>query len=392
MTHAIDTAERRRRLLVRHRLGPGAGATTVAEAASAMVGLHGSDPATVFLAARARIPGITIPGIERALYETREVLRILGMRRTLFVVPQDVAPIIRAACAEPIAHQERRRLLGMLESADPRRDAAAWLARVEADVEAALDRRGAATAPELTKDVPALGEQFSFGEGKRWAGSVGLSTRLLFLMAAEWRIVRGRPRGSWISGQYRWAHLSTWVPDLPPMPPPAEARRELVSRWLAAFGPGTERDLAWWSGLTLGQIRAAIAALDAVTVRLDEGEGIALATDLEPTPASAPTAVLLPGLDPTPMGWKIRDWFLGPHGKALFDTNGNIGPTVWWDGRIMGGWGQRPDGSVVVRLLEDGGREATAAVDAAADALTTWLDGTRISPRFPTPVQKVLAG
>ena len=116
MTHAIDTAERRRRLLVRHRLGPGAGATTVAEAASAMVGLHGSDPATVFLAARARIPGITIPGIERALYETREVIRILGMRRTLFVVPRDVAPIIRAACAEPIAHQERRR---RAKSTDP---------------------------------------------------------------------------------------------------------------------------------------------------------------------------------------------------------------------------------------------------------------------------------
>ena len=357
-----------------------------------MVGLHSSDPATVFLSARARIPGATVADVERELYETRSVLRILGMRRTLFVTPPDLAVIVRAACGEPIASAERRRLTGFLEASMPERDAVAWLTGVEADTLAALDRLGPAAAAELTREVPALTEQFHFGTGKRWEGTVGLSTRLLFLMAAEWTIVRARPRGSWVSGQYRWSRLESWAPDLPPLPAPTAARRMLVERWLATFGPATERDLAWWSGLTLGQLRAALASLDVVTVRLDDGEGLALATDLELTEPSAPTAFLLPGLDSTPMGWKVREWFLGPHSAAIFDTNGNVGPTVWWAGRIVGAWGQRPDGTVVHRLVEDVGREAADACQAAAAALTAWLGGVRISPRFPTPLQKALAG
>jgi hypothetical protein len=187
----------------RHRLGPASAASSLTEVAGAMVGLHSSDPATVFLSARARIPDATVAAIERDLYETRSVLRILGMRRTLFVVPPDLAVVVRAACGEPIASAERRRLIGFLEASMPERDAVAWLAGVEADTLAALDRLDTAAAAELTRAVPALTEQFHVGVGKRWEGTVGLSTRLLFLMAAEWTIVRARPRGSWISGQYR---------------------------------------------------------------------------------------------------------------------------------------------------------------------------------------------
>jgi DNA glycosylase AlkZ-like len=69
------------------------------------------------------------------------------------------------------------------------------------------------------------------------------------------------------------------------------------------------------------------------------------------------------------MGWKERDWYLGEHGTVLFDRNGNAGPTVWWEGRIVGGWAQRPDGEIVYRLLEDVGSEAVASVEAEAERL-----------------------
>ena len=78
-----------------------------------------------------------------------------------------------------------------------------------------------------------------------------------------------------------------------------------------------------------------------------------LADDLEPEPAPEPWVALLPALDPTAMGWKERDWYLGEHAALLFDSNGNVGPTVWSDGRIVGGWGSGEDGEVVYRLLED---------------------------------------
>ena len=64
------------------------------------------------------------------------------------------------------------------------------------------------------------------------------------------------------------------------------------------------------------------------------------------------------------MGWYDRDWYLGGHRAQVFDTNGNGGPTAWWDGRIVGGWGQDNDGRVELRLLEDVGREAKRALTA----------------------------
>ena len=91
------------------------------------------------------------------------------------------------------------------------------------------------------------------------------------------------------------------------------------------------------------------------------------------------------------MGWQGRGWYLGPHGPRLFDRSGNAGPTVWVDGRIVGGWAQRPDGEVVHQLLEDVGREAAGAVDRAAADLTSWFGGTWVKPRFGTPLQRELA-
>ena len=111
-----------------------------------------------------------------------------------------------------------------------------------------------------------------------------------------------------------------------------------------------------------------------------------LPTDLEPVGVPAPWVALLPSLDATTMGWSARDWYLGSHRAALFDSNGNAGPTIWVDGRIVGGWAQRPGGEVVTRLLEDVGTEASSAISAEAAAIESWLDGTRIRYSFPTPV------
>ena len=103
------------------------------------------------------------------------------------------------------------------------------------------------------------------------------------------------------------------------------------------------------------------------------------------------STALLPALDPTVMGWKERAWYLGEHAPALFDRSGNAGPTVWWNGRIVGGWVQRKDGEVVFRLLEDVGAEATAAVAAEAERLAEWLGETRVLPRFRTPLERTLS-
>ena len=90
------------------------------------------------------------------------------------------------------------------------------------------------------------------------------------------------------------------------------------------------------------------------------------------------------------MGWKHRDWYLGDHRSRIFDTNGNGGPTVWIDGRIVGGWAQRKTGEVVFRLLEDVGAERTAEVAERAADLEGVLDKARVVVRFPGPLDREL--
>jgi hypothetical protein len=385
----IGVEERRARLGLRHHLAATARAGVV-EAARDLVGLHATDPATVHLAARARMREPTVTAVEDALYEDRTLVRILGMRRTMFVEPVELMAVVQAACTDAIAVQERKRLVEMVGRAGLAQDPAGWVEEVEKVTVEALEARGQATATEVAKDDPRLALQIVVAAGKPYEARLSVVTRILLLLAAEGRIVRGRPRGSWVSGQYRWSAVDAWLPDGVPEWPAAEARAELVRRWLAAFGPATTADVKWWTGLTLGQVRPALAAAGAVEVDLDGVPGLVLADDLDPVPPPEPWAALLPALDPTTMGWAGRDFYLGPHRPVLFDRNGNAGPTIWWDGRVVGGWAQRKTGEVVLRLLEDVGGDAAAAIEAEAARLAAWLGAVRVNPRFRTPLEREL--
>ena len=388
----FDVAERRTRLVVRHRLTPAARAPSLEAIAGSLIGLHSSDPISVFLAGWARLVKPDAVAMERELYETRSVLRMHGMRRTLFVVPRDVAPAVHAGAAASLAIRERERVLREIAGAGIAADPTAWLDQVEAATLEALAARGEATANQLGEDEPRLRTQMLFNVGKRYEGTVGVSTRLLFLLAMEGRITRGRPLGSWVSSQYRWVPIEAVLPGgYPPLEGPS-ARVEIVRRWLSAFGPGTVADIRWWTGWTLGEVRRILGEIGPADVDLDGLPGLALPDDLEPTPPAEPFAALLPGLDPTVMGWSDRRFFLGDHAPLLFDTNGNAGPTVWWDGRIVGGWAQRPDGEVAIRLLEDLGADARRAIQAEAVRLQAWLWPARVTPRFRTPLERELAG
>jgi hypothetical protein len=389
----IDSGERRRRIGARQHLATKARSADPVTVADDLVGIHATDPASVYLGLRARVPRLMREALERALYDDRTLLKILGMRRTMFVVPVPLAGVIQAAVTTALGATQRKRLLGMLEGAGIARDPTRWLAKVEDETIAALEALGEATAADLTKRVPGLREQITFGAGRKWAGTVGVSTRLLFLLATEGRIIRGRPKGTWLSSLYRWAPMDRWVEGgLEPWPAD-RARAELVRRWLVTYGPGTRRDLWWWTGWTAAHTKAALTSAGAVEVGLEGGAtGYALPDDagLE-TPEPEPWVAFLPALDTTTMAWAERDFYLGAHAKSLFDSNGNAGPTVWVDGRVVGLWAQRQNGEVAHRLLEDVGVERRREIDEEAARLNEWLGSDRVFPRFPNPTFQELA-
>lgn len=382
----ITSAERRHRLGRRHRLAPSAHATDVSQAADSVVGLHATDAATVFLSLRARM-GEGEPGaIERALYEDVHLVRLLSMRNTLFAVSTELAPYVDASTARAIAAKERRTFLKHLAEDGQGLDAD-WLALAESAALAALDSHGASTGSQLSAAVPALRQKITIYRGKKYEAEVGVATRVIRLLAADGRIRRDRPRGSWTSSQYRWVHTEPW-----PAVPAAEARAELARRWLHAYGPATEADLKWWTGWTLTDVRKALAAVGPDEVRLDDGATALVGPgDTGPEPAPEPWAALLPALDPSAMGWADRGFHLDPaYRPALFDYAGNVGPTVWWNGEIVGGWAQRADGRIVHRLLGDPGRDAEGAIAAEADRLAAWVGAARITPRMRTPLEREL--
>lgn len=388
----IGARERRARLGARHHLAGGARAEGPVEVVCDLVALHATDPATVHLSAAARMREPDVAAVERALYDERALIRMLGMRRTMFVVPDDLAPAVQAACTDAIAARERARLVARLKGAGVADDAAAWLAEVEEATLAALAARGEAAAAQLSADEPRLRTSVLMAAGKPYEAWQNVSTWVLAQLSMDGRVVRGRPRGSWISSQYRWSPVERWLPGGMPERDAGEAGAELVRRYLAAFGPAPLADVRWWTGWTARQTAAALARLQTAEVDLGGGAvGLMLADDLEPAAATEPWAALLPALDATPMGWSERGWFLGPHGPALFDRSGNIGPTIWWEGRIVGGWAQRPDGEIATRLLEDAGADAGAAVQAEVDRLAAWVGDVRFTPRFRTPLERELS-
>jgi hypothetical protein len=387
----ITTAERRARLAMRHRLAPSARVDDDPVAiARSVVALHATDPATVVLSAMARMSRPDPIAIERALYDDVVLVRMMAMRRTIFTCAVEDAALLQRSSADAVAASERTKLLAIIdEQADG--DAVEWLATAQAKTLAALDEVGEATATDLTSLVPELATRVTLAPGTKHAATVGLSSRVLNLMGMEGLLVRGRPKGRWTSSQHRWAPLDARLGAPLAAIPVEAARAELVRRWLDRFGPGTIADLKRWTGWTMGVTRAAVAALDTEVVEVDGRDAVVLATDVDPIADTEPWVALLPGLDPTPMGWKERDWYLGEHRAQVFDSTGNVGPTIWVDGRIAGGWAHLKSGQVAFRLLEDVGGERTQMVEAAAAALQEQLGPDRILPRFPSPLDRCLS-
>ncbi|HEX8009191.1 MAG TPA: winged helix DNA-binding domain-containing protein [Trebonia sp.] len=388
MTLKVSSAQRQARLAVRHHLS--APAATVTEAAERLIALHATDPVTVYLSAWARTRCDTTAEVDKALFQARLLVRMLGMRRTMFVIPAPLAPVVQAACTDEIARRLRRQLERDLAKGGVT-DAEQWLRETGQAAVRALAARGSASGAQLADDEPRLRTQIVYAPDKSYGGPANITSRVLMLLSAEGHIVRGHRRGGWSSGQFTWFPADAWLEAAAAWLDPAAARAELARRWLLAFGPAPVSDLQWWAGWTGAQAKAALAALPVREVDLDGQPGVLLAGDEATDDVPPPVAALLPGLDPTAMGWQAREWYLGEHGPALFDRTGNIGPTVWWEGRIIGGWAQRASGEVVYRLLEDAGSAAAAAVEAEASRLAAWLGPARVTPRFRTPLERELS-
>lgn len=373
----IDDAERRARLGRRHRLAPSERAESPPDVARSLTAIHGTDPGSTVLEILARTNDISVGDVDQAFYVDRSLIRLLGMRRTVFAVDWKLAPAVWSSSAKVV--RDQLRTLDRMLIASGVTEADSWIREAEARLLAYLDEHPGSTSTEIAAADPYLGHRVPIG-GPTGATQT-VTSRLLTHMSADGRVIRAKPRGGWTSTQFTWVTANSWRSDWPVQPAMEIADTEIARSWLAGHGPALLEDFAWWTGWPKGRARAAIDRADAVEVTLAEGAGFVLGTDLEPIAASEPWVALLPALDSSTMGWKARRFYLGPHSERLFDNVGNGGPTVWADGRIAGGWTQLDSGDVVFELFEDLGSERYLELEERATQMTTLLGDIRLKPR-----------
>ena len=387
MRHVSDD-ERRARIGVRHALEPMFHVDSPEAATRAMTVLHATESATVYLSCWARVRSVDAADVDRALYDQRSLVKQLAMRRTLFTFPRDLLPAAWSSASARVANTERARMAKDVVKAGLAVDGNDWLDRARTEVLKLLtDRPEGLSAVEIRQAVPMTDVKVEGSAGEIWS-----APRVLTHLGATADIMRGTNTARFPVSRPLWTLTRHWLDDAPVDLESADGYREIVRRWLYTFGPGTEDDIVWWLGSTKTVVRAALAELDAVAVSLDGGDtGWLLPDDVATVPDPGPWVALLPVLDPTIMGWKNRDFYLGPHRNQLFDTRGNAGTTAWVDGRVGGWWVQDETGVVHVRLLETVSASARRSLDAEAARLTEWLGGVRIGTGYVSQAMKQAA-
>ena len=387
----VTEEHRRARVARRHGLDSSHRALDVVSATTALTALHATEPTTPYLALHARVRGLTVADVDAALYAQRSLVKVMAMRRTLFVVTRALLPAVAGSCGRRVAEIERRRLakqaaelVGHLGED--------WMVHASEEIVATLTGRELSTR-ELRDELPHLGATFIASPGTKWSTAVSLMSRLLTILTASGVVVRGGNAGHWRVSRSPWTSMTSWLGE--PMTPaaPEAGYAAMVRHWLWTFGPGTEADIVWWLGSTKAAARRALADIDAVGVELEDGStGWVLpddTADLEGPPDVGVWTALLPSLDPTTMGWQRRSFYLDPaRTPYLFDSAGNAGTTVWVNGRIVGCWVQDDDQRVQLILMGDVPQHARRRLDNDVSLLDEFLAGEHVTNVFASAQMK----
>jgi len=373
-------------LLSKQHLAPGTQGDDVVQVVEDICALHATAALTPYLSLWGRVRGFRRQQLDAELYERRRLVRILCMRGTLHIVPSEGLPVFFQATKERLQRGFLRQVSRLLVQANLCQEGgeAETLERLRRRIAEALADRGPSTVSELSELVPELKIKVKYDVNKLYAGEFSLGSRLVPGMCTLGFLVRAKPRGSWRSNLYEYAPLAAWLPDVDlEALTPGEAQARLVRWYLAAFGPATVEDIAWWSGLSKGEARRALSVLgdEVVEAEIESlgGGYLMLAADhqrLQETQLRMePSVNLLPSLDPYIMGYRDRRRFLAPeHYDQVFDRAGNAFATVWVNGKVVGVW-REVEATIELLLWQDVGSGALTSVEAEAKRLGCFLGG-----------------
>ena len=307
---------------------PGMEAATTPEMVVSRLGMvQAQDLAQACWALGVRLPGSTMAEVHAAL-ESGGIVRSWGARGTLmFLDPRLLHRLL-------LVTGPRIKAL----AAGTRRSENITEAELETLLPVVVERCGTAGASrsELMEAISAAGSDVSGQRGYH----------LLVALSLGGQIVQGRMEPGSGTRQLFMAS-SRWSPGAVPettAETPELALREIVLRYFRSHGPATVADCAWWLGLGLTPVRAALEALgDELATRELGGSAYHLAQEIDALWDDAPGArsvLALPGFDEFLLGYKDRSATLAPeHSEAIAPGgNGVFRRTLVSGGQTVGTW------------------------------------------------------
>jgi hypothetical protein len=283
--------------------------------AERLLAIQGQDPRGARLAIRSRTTGLTAADVDRALTGDRSLVITWLNRGTLHLVRSEDYWWLHPLTAKPQFQLGCQRILSGLGVS------AASADKGVAVVEQALGSDGPLTRAQLADRLAAAGLPSAGG------------CALHMLMLASLRGIA--VRGPMIGAQHAYVRTRDWLGAPPRAVDRDTALAELARRYLAGHGPASDRDLAKWAGLPLGEVRRGVGAIGGELRELSGGL-VELAA-VPPAEVSLPAPRLLGAYDDVLLGWESRDPVLSGH-QGIVTVNGLFRPFALVDGQAAGIW------------------------------------------------------
>jgi hypothetical protein len=314
----------------------------VAAIAGAVVGVQAQDTAAADHSLRARGTGLTVGDVKCAVVDDRSVVRTWCMRGTLHLVAAEDLQWLLPVLAPTAIHRSRRRMQQLGLDAGTAERGVHRLAEVLAD--GAPRTRVDLAAALADDDIPLEGQALP---------------HLLRYAALRGVICNGPLQ----AGKDTYVRLDAWLGPAPD-DPHEDGLARLAGRYLAAYGPASLDDFAYWSGLRKGEAKQGWDAVVHETVEVDvagraarmPAHRVAWMDEPDDSRAGArrPIVRLLGMFDAYLLGYRPRDLALAPeHAHRLIPgTGGMIRAALLVDGRVRGVWTTRRSGGGLEILVE----------------------------------------
>ena len=337
-----------------------------------VVAIQAQYSASIPIAFWARSTSLFQDWVNSALFETRVLVKTWCLRGTIHVLAStDLIMMVQAMGQQQVSEYEH--FMKTRRGVDRQE-----IQKLNKAILHALTRRSLSRS-ELHRAVPKLASI----EGASW----GLDVKGLAFVG---ELVLADSDGS----ETRFARRDVWLSELSWKPPSEEeARRELLLRYLAAYGPATMQDFAHWSGLKMKTVKAILERCtpDLIIADIADWRGNYYIRCQDEPPLRAnnevpPTVCLLPKFDPLLMGYSDKTRFIDEENLSrVYRPAAQVEAIVLLQGHAIATWRASLHGSQlrlsIVSFRRLNKRQQTL-MESKAEQLAIFLDGKELNLSF----------